>query len=56
MLFRSMLSEIREEGSWLEGELLFIDPRRELDLEYLICFDEAARPRLVHYRYVRKML
>ena len=51
-----MLSETREEGSWPEGELLFIDPRREPDLEYLIRFDEAARPRLVHYRYVRKML
>lgn len=51
-----MLSETREEGAWPEGELRFIDPHCEPSLNYLIRFDEEARPRLEHYRYVRKML
>lgn len=51
-----MISETREEGSWPEGQLLFIDPRMAHEVEYLIEFDHDARPQLCHYRHVRKML
>ncbi len=51
-----MISETREEGSWPEGQLLFIDPRTAHEVEYLIEFDHGARPQLSHYRHVRKML
>ncbi|MGI6639283.1 MAG: DNA integrity scanning protein DisA nucleotide-binding domain protein [Desulfobulbus sp.] len=51
-----MISETREEGSWPEGRLLFIDPRLADDLDYLIRFNEEMRPQLSHYRHVRKML
>ncbi len=51
-----MISETREEGSWPEGQLLFIDPRMTHEVEYLIEFDHDARPQLSHYRHVRKML
>ena len=51
-----MISETREEGSWPEGQLLFIDPRLAGELEHLIKFNEDVRPQLAHYRHVRKML
>lgn len=51
-----MISKTREEGSWPEGQLLFIDPRLTEEMDYLIKFDDEVRPQLSHYRHVRKML
>jgi hypothetical protein len=51
-----MLSETREEGSWPEGRLLFVDPSMISAINFLVKFQEEVRPQLVNYKHVRKLL
>ena len=51
-----IISETREEGSWPEGQLLFVDPCMLNQLNFLIKFQEEIRPRLVNVKHVRKLL
>jgi hypothetical protein len=51
-----MISETREEGSWPEGRLLVVDPCMLDQLNFLVKFQEHARPQLSNYKHVRKLL
>ena len=51
-----MISETREEGSWPEGRLLIVDPGMINDIDFLVKFQEEARPQLINYKHVRKLL
>jgi len=51
-----IISETHEEGSWPVGKLLFIDPNMVDQLDFLVCFQNNMRPRLIHYKHVRKLL
>ena len=51
-----IISETREEGRWPAGRLLFVDPNMVNTLNYYVLFNENTRPRLIHYKHVRKML
>ncbi|MGE4560427.1 MAG: DNA integrity scanning protein DisA nucleotide-binding domain protein [Desulfobulbus sp.] len=51
-----MISETREEGSWPEGRLLVVDPCMQDHLKFLVKFQESARPQLINYKHVRKLL
>ena len=51
-----MISETREEGSWPEGRLLVVDPCMLDQLDFLVKFQEEARPQLINYKHVRKLL
>ncbi len=50
------ISRTREEGSWPEGELMFVDPNMVDSLNYLVRFTEVERPRLANTKHVRKLL
>lgn len=51
-----MISETREEGSWPEGRLLVVDPCMLDRVNFLVKFQEGARPQLINYKHVRKLL
>jgi DisA bacterial checkpoint controller nucleotide-binding. len=51
-----MISETQEEGELPEGCLLFVDPSMLDQLNFLVKFQEALRPRLNDYKHVRKLL
>lgn len=51
-----MISETREEGNWPDGELIIVDPSMMDQLNFLLQFGEEERPRLAHYKHVRKLL
>ncbi|WP_240194700.1 DNA integrity scanning protein DisA nucleotide-binding domain protein [Desulfobulbus rhabdoformis] len=51
-----MISETREEGSWPEGRLLVVDPCMLDQLDFMVKFQEGARPQLINYKHVRKLL
>ena len=51
-----MISETREEGSWPEGRLLFVDPGMVDQVNFLVRFQEGGRPQLVNHKHVRKLL
>ncbi|MDR3090293.1 MAG: DNA integrity scanning protein DisA nucleotide-binding domain protein [Desulfobulbaceae bacterium] len=51
-----IISETHEEGSWPLGRLLFVDPNMVDQLDFLVRYQENMRPRLIHYKHVRKLL
>lgn len=51
-----MISETREEGSWPEGRLLFVDPGMIAYVNFLVRFQEGGRPQLANHKHVRKLL
>ena len=51
-----IISKTHEEGSRPVGRLLFVDPNTVKDLDFLVLFQKEMRPRLIHYKHVRKLL
>ena len=51
-----IISKTNEEGAQAAGRLLFVDPSTIKNLDFLVLFQNDIRPRLIHYKHVRKLL
>ena len=51
-----IISRTHEEGSRPVGRLLFVDSNTINQLDFLVLFQRDMRPRLIHYKHVRKLL
>ncbi|WP_462324536.1 DNA integrity scanning protein DisA nucleotide-binding domain protein [Desulfoplanes sp.] len=50
------ISKTREEGAWARGRLVFVDPSKLGEVDFLACFPEQERPSLKNHKHVRKLL
>jgi hypothetical protein len=50
------ISKTREEGAWPRGRLVFVDPSKLAEVDFLACFAQQERPSLKNNKHVRKLL
>ncbi|BBD09973.1 DNA integrity scanning protein DisA nucleotide-binding domain protein [Desulfovibrio ferrophilus] len=50
------ISKTPEEGVWPRGRLAFVEPSQMNKIRFLARFPEHERPRLEHFKHVRKLL
>ena len=50
------ISKTREEGVWPKGDIVFVEPKKIKEIEFLVKFPYAERPMLEQFKHVRKLL
>jgi hypothetical protein len=50
------VSKTMEEGCWPRGELVFVEPNEQYQLNYLALFPDNDRPEIHNFKRVRKLL
>lgn len=50
------ISKTREEGAWPRGRLIFVDPSKLHEVDFLAGFSPQERPSLKNHKHMRKLL